>query len=162
MITYLFKSLYFYFYFFNKDNVIEPRKTTIDYELNDSSLLQSISLQLEQQEEQMQQKSHLSQQHSLLKTVSSTNGGFPSTSTEYALQIISNNILQQQMSNKSVSPLSPLSSPSLLINGRRSGSISGEDPNNIWKKRNLENSINLPHETQTKSMLRHRIFLFFF
>lgn len=91
---------------------------------------------------------------------SAGNGGFielniktstSSNASSSANSIINSNIqLQQAMMSNSTSFASLISNPS---------PISPLGPDNVWKKRNLENSISIPQEAQIKSKKR---FLYFF
>lgn len=116
--------------------MIQPRKTVIEFELNTSTLLQRIEMLLED----------MDQSDCKTTTLSSDPSSNVSTTTTSAL-ICAN--IQFQNLTTSPSTQSPLT-PNNLLNG--------SSTENVWKKRNLENSVIIPEVTQSKSS---NLFLFF-
>lgn len=112
-----------------KDKVIQPRKTTVEYELNRKTpIAQQVVLTLEEEATELNNN----------VTCTSSNASSSNNS------IISSNIQFQQMNNLMNN------SPSFANLLGNNGQLSTE---NVWKKRNLENAVNIPQETQTKSIV---------
>ena len=112
-------------FFFQKNKVVQPRKTILEYELSlNKSVIHFIQLSVEAED------------NSILKTTQSTYTSSNTSTATGAIALISSNIQFQAMNNSTSSPL--------LIRQSSSGE-------NVWKKRNLENSVIIPQETQVKS-----------
>ena len=117
-----------------QDKVVQPRKTTIEYELNmkkPETIVQRIELSLEDSDP------------SDFKTTTFSSNHSSNVSTTTASALISSNI---QFQNMNTSPQSPLTPVNMLING---SSLFNE---NVWAKRNLENAVNIPTPTLATSI----------
>ena len=113
-----------------EDKVVSPRKTTIEYELdctNPTPFTQMVYVSVEKADNSSLNTTTMSNTSSNASTSTATN----------AIALITANINFQ--SAKGLSP-----SHSSILNG---------STENVWKKRNLENSISIPVETQAKSLL---------
>lgn len=123
-----------------KDKVIQPKKSTIEYELGSKKgLSEMIVLTLEDESNGFGLSGKDALNNGLVVDVTSSNA---SSSTN---SIINSNIqLQQAMLSQSTSFASLISNPS---------PISPLGVDNVWKKRNLENSVSIPQETQIKSSI---------
>lgn len=115
--------------------MIQPRKTSIEYELGSkSAITEIVVLTLEDKSSAENGLTELN-----VKTSTSSNGSSSANS------IINSNIqLQQALLSNSTSFASLISNPS---------PVSPLGADNVWKKRNLENSISIPQETQQKSKI---------
>lgn len=117
-----------------KDKVVQPRKTSIEYSLNYNNvhtLTQTISITLEDVDQ------------SILKTTTSSNASSNTSTATAAMALIGANLNFQSLASSSSN-----SSASPLVNINGNSFSNGE---NVWKKRNLENSVIIPQETQVKS-----------
>lgn len=113
------------------DKVVQPRKTTIEYELNlkkPETIVQRIELSLEDADPGDFKTTTFSSNHS------------SNVSTTTASAMICSNI---QFQNMNTSPQSPLTPVNMIINVNGS-SLFNE---NVWAKRNLENAVNIPTPT---------------
>jgi len=133
------------------DRVIQPRKTTIEYQLNPNkqpqsiTQLQTISITLEENDQTVMEKMFGGEKN---RTVSSsTTTSIHSTSSSAAIAIISSNLKYQ----------TKLNSPTLAVGSSNLGGVGGGgDPSinvfngvdNVWTKRNLENSVTIPENLQ--------------
>ena len=141
------------------DNVVQPRKTTIEYQLNPRqqqqigstpALLQTVSITLEENEKTVMSKMFYEKRNLSISTASNV-----STNTSTAIALINSNL---QFQNK-------LNSPTLVVSvgGVNSGfqcDVNVPIPplnifnglKNVWTEKNLENSVNMPENTiSTKS-----------
>ena len=110
-----------------EEKVVQPKKTTVEYQLsptNNGTVTQQVSLTLEDMEPS-------------LRTATSSNASSCTSTATQAIALISANIQFQTLTSSSLSP-SPLNN----------GSPSAE---NVWKKRNLENSVVIPETQVAKS-----------
>ena len=113
-----------------EDKVIQPRKATFEYELdprNPPILTHLVVLNVEKTD------------NSYLKNTTMSNTSSTASTATNAIALITANI--QFQSANSPSPLS-----NILMNG-----LNGSSSENVWKKRNLENSVHIPQETQAKN-----------
>lgn len=128
------------------DKVIQPRKTTIEYQINpkqqqqhasSSTITQLVSITLEENEQTF--KNIFSERN---RTVSSSNASNVSSSTSTAIAMISANM---QYQNKISSPSTPCDqAPHAPLNA-----FNGVE--NAWAKRNLENAVIIPETHCAKS-----------
>ena len=112
-----------------EEKVVQPKKTMVEYQLsptNNSTVTQQVSLTLEDMEPS-------------LRTATSSNASSCTSTATQAIALISANIQFQTLTSSSSSP-----SPLNLNNGSPSAE-------NVWKKRNLENSVVIPETQVAKS-----------
>ena len=148
------------------DNVIQPRKTTIEYQLNPKqqqqigstpTLLHTVSITLEENEKTVMNKMFYEKRNLSISTASNV-----STNTSTAIALINSNL---QFQNK-------LNSPTLVVSvgGLNSGFPGdGNVPippinvfngiKSVWTEKNLENAVNIPEITNSTKSKNIFIFL---
>ena len=148
------------------DNVIQPRKTTIEYQLNPKqqqqigstpTLLHTVSITLEENEKTVMNKMFYEKRNLSISTASNV-----STNTSTAIALINSNL---QFQNK-------LNSPTLVVSvgGLNSGFPGdGNVPippinvfngiKSVWTEKNLENAVNIPEITNSTKSKNIFVFL---
>ena len=130
------------------DKVIQPRKTTIEYQLNPKqqqqnsstmTISQLVSITIEENEQTFNRV--FSEQN---RTISSSNTSNMSSSTSMAIALINSNMQFQNKINSPSTCTSGDSTPSTPLNV-----YNGVE--NAWAKRNLENVVVIPETQNTKS-----------
>ncbi len=131
------------------DRVIQPRKTSIEYQLNPKqqqqqsiTQLQTISITLEENDQTVMNKMFGGEKN---RTVSSsTTTSIHSTSSSAAIAIISSNLKYQTKGGLNSPTLAAVVSSN--VGDSSINVFNGVD--NVWTKRNLENSIVIPENLQ--------------